>query len=493
MSEGVRKTISHASIYGLGTVIANAASIVMLPIYTRYLSPSDYGLLEYLQMLMDVTSIVFGARAFTGVYRMYFETQDEIARKTVMNTALLTDTALHAAGAFFLIILARPFATFVLGDGKYSMYVAVFACGLVTMAMTTVPMYYVRALERPWWYITIGLGKLLVQIGLNIYFVVVLEKGALGVIYSTVISGVVVGGGLSLWSIRTTGWRFSRPACARLLRFGFPLALASIGAFYTTYGDRFFLKHYWGLAAVGLYALGYRFGLALSGLVYGTFNQVWSAQSYKVHGEPDGKITFQRVFLLIMLTVIFVGTALSVMARDILRVMAAPSFWAAASVIPVVIAAYVIRSAADFAAFGIRMSERTVHFLHASIFSVAVMTVGYVGLIPRWGGVGAAIATFLGMLAEFLWIQYKSNQLVPLDLPWGRFTASAVLGVVTFLLCELLAPQGLLGSIIFRSAVLALFAAVLFFSPIVGRAERGASYRLVRDITQRVRGVLPAG
>lgn len=493
MSEGVRKTISHASVYGLGTVISNAASIVMLPIYTRFLTPSDYGLLEYLQMLMDVTSIVFGARAFTGVYRMYFETKDELVRKTIMNTALVTDTALHAAGALFLILLARPFAQFVLGDGGYAMYVAVFACGLVTMAMTTVPMYYVRALERPWMFIMISTVKLLMQIGLNIFFVVVLRKGALGVIYSTVITGVVVGGGLSIWHIRRTGWRFSRPICARLLRFGFPLALASVGAFYTTYGDRFFLKYYWGLAAVGLYALGYRFGLALSGLVYGTFNQVWSAQAYKVHGEPDGKVTFQRVFLLIMLALVFVGTALSVLARDILRVMAAPSFYPAANVIPVIIAAYVVRSAGDFAGFGIRMSERTVHFLHASIVSVVVMTAGYAGLIPRWGGMGAAIATFVGMFAEFLWIQYKSNQLVPLHLPWGRVTVSAVLGVIAFGLCELLAPQALVTSIAFRSAGLALFAAVLFFSPIVGRAERDASYRLVRDITQRVRGALPAG
>jgi O-antigen/teichoic acid export membrane protein len=212
-----------------------------------------------------------------------------------------------------------------------------------------------------------------------------------------------------------------------------------------------------------------------------------------VHGQPDGQSTFQRVFLLIMLALVIVGTALSVMARDILRVMAAPSFYSAATVIPIVVAAYVVRSAGDFAGFGIRMSERTVHFLHASIFSVAVMTVGYMGLIPRWGGVGAAIATFVGMLAEMLWIQYKANQLVPLDLPWGRVIVASGLGVVAYGMCQLLAPDTLVASILFRTVMLALFTAVVFFSPIVGPAERDACYRLLRDITHRVRGVLSVG
>jgi O-antigen/teichoic acid export membrane protein len=273
------------------------------------------------------------------------------------------------------------------------------------------------------------------------------------------------------------------------VRFGGPLALASIGAFYTTYGDRFFIKQYWGLAEVGLYALSYRFGFALSYLVYGTFNQVWSAQSYLAFRETDGKDTFRRVFLLIMLALIGAATALSVLAKDVLRIMAAPSFLPAAAAIPAILAAYVIRAAGDFCGFGIRLQESTRHFLHASILSVVVMSIGYLTLIPRWGGVGAAIATLAGMTIEAWWICRVSERLVPLHYPWPRVGAAALMGVATYVLADILAPSDLWGSIAVRLSLLAAFAAGIYFSPIVGVREREACMRLASDTLRKVRSV----
>ena len=492
MAEGVRKTLSHAAVYGIGSVISNAASIVMLPIYTRYLTPSDYGLLEYLQMLMDITSIVFGARALTGVFRIYFDKPDEEHRKTVISTSLVTDMALHTFGALLLILLSRPIAILLIGDEAYAGHISLFAVGLVTMALSMVPMVYLRALEKPWAFVTVSVLKLLCQIGFNIYFVIVLDMHAFGVILSTVVTGVLIGGSLATWTLMRTGWRVSREVCMRLLRFGIPFALASIGAFYTTYGDRFFIKHFWNLAEVGLYALAYRFGFALSYLVWGTFNQAWGAQAYNVYREPDGLQTFSRVFLLIMLLLIVAGTALSVLSYDILRVMADPSFFGAAAAIPYILLAYIVRAAGDFCGFGIRYKEETKHFLHASILSVVVMTVGYITLIPRWGGVGAAITTLAGMTVEAWWIVRISERMVPLGLPWRKVWAAGVLGLLTYLLSEWIAPQEVIASIAVRSALLLAFVIVLVFSPIVGADERRAAMRLFGDIVGRLRGARAA-
>lgn len=487
MAEGVRKTISHAAIYGLGSVLANAAGIVMLPIYTRFLTPSDYGLLEYLQMMMDVTSIIFGARAFAGVFRIYFDKDDEQHRKSTICTALLSDVVLHALGAVVLIALSKPLAHWVIGDDRFADYIAVFSFGLVTMAMTTVPMIYLRALERPWWFIAISLAKLLCQILLNIYFVVTLGLGARGVIYSTVITGIVVGGGLCFWTLRQTGWSPSKAVCERLLRFGIPFAMAGVGAFYTTYGDRVFIKHFWSLAEVGLYALSYRFAFALAYLVYGTFNQSWAAQAYKVYKEPDGIETFRRVFMLMATTLIVVGTALSVLSRDILRVMADPSFLGAAPAIPILLIAYVARGMGDFCSFGIRYAEKTKYALHASLMSVVVMTVGYLTLIPPLGGVGAAIATLAGMSVEAWWLVRVSERLVPIGFPWRPVFVATGFGVVTYFLAQAVAPEALVPSIVVRCFLVMVFMVGLFYSPMVGRDERRAMLQFIGGIGQKLR------
>jgi O-antigen/teichoic acid export membrane protein len=469
---GVRKTVSQAAVYGFGTVLANAAGIIMLPIYTRYLTPSDYGLLEYLQMIIDVVSITFGARVFAGVFRVYFDQDDEKHRRATICTALLSDLGLHAIGATLLIAFAGRIASFVIREESFADYLVIFSLGLVTMAMTTVPMIYLRALERPWWFISVSLTKLLMQIGLNIWFVVHMGLGPRGVIYSTLITGTVVGGGLCIWTLRRTGWMPSVKIAERLLRFGVPFAIAGIGTFYTTYGDRFFINHFWSLAEVGVYALGYRFAFALGYLVFGTFNQAWAAQAYQVYREPDGVITFRRVFVLLSAMLVFVGTALSVLAHDFLRVMADPSFLGASAIVPILVGAIIARGLGEFGGFGIRYAEKTKYALHASLMSVAVMTIGYLLLIPPLGGLGAAIATLGGAVVEAFWNVRMSEKLVPISFPWRRAILAVLLGSACYVLAELVAPQDLILSIIVRSVLLLVFMLVLYFSPVVDREDR---------------------
>lgn len=487
MTGGVRRTLSQAAVYGLGTVLANAAGIVMLPIYTRYLTPTDYGLLEYLQMIVDVVSIIFGARVFSGVFRVYFDRQDEQHRRTTIFTALLSDLALNTIGAAVLIAFASPVASFVIRDENFAEYLIIFSFGLVTMAMTTVPMIYLRALERPWWFIFVSLSKLLMQVGLNIYFVVQLGWGPRGVIYSTLITGAVVGGGLCIWTLRRTGWAPSRIIAERLLRFGIPFAIAGIGTFYTTYGDRFFINHFWSLAEVGVYALGYRFAFALGYLVFGTFNQAWAAQAYQVYREPDGVVTFRRVFVLLSTMLVVVGTALSVLAHDFLRIMADPSFLGAASMVPILVAAIIVRGLGEFCGFGIRYAEKTKYALQASLLSVAVMTVGYLVLIPPLGGLGAAIATLGGAIVEASWSVRISERLVPISFPWRRAILAAMLGAACYALAEAVAPHDLLWSIMTRCVLLLVFMLLLYYSPVVGRDERRAIGSTVTIAMSKVR------
>ncbi len=486
MKAGLRNTLSSAAVYGLGTVMSNAASVIMLPIYTRYLMPADYGLLEMLQMLADVIAIIFGMRVNAGIFRLYHEKDDAEHQRTVMSTSWITDVAFHALAALALLAVSKPAARLALGGDQYTSYVAIFAATLVTMATMAVPMAYLRALQRPWIFVSISISKLFLQLTLNIVFVVHLRWGPMGVIASTLITGVTIGGGISLWMFRRTGLRFSKNLSMRLVQFGFPMALASLCLFYTTYGDRFFIEHYWGLAEVGLYALAYRFAFALTSLVYGTFDQVWSTQAYVAYKQENRYEVFGRVFLMMMLGMLLIGTALAVMCRDIIRVMSDPAFVGAWKAIPPLIAAYVFRAANDFCGFGLRLSEQTRHFFWASLISVGVISVGYIGLIPLWGGLGGGLATLAGMATEFWWVYRTSNKLVPLHLPWTKIIAASVLCVIAFGLSMFLPAESLLTSIAYRSILLAALALAIYFSPIVGSAERNACHTLLRDGLRRV-------
>jgi len=78
------KTLSHTGIYTLGTILRNAVSIVMLPIYTRYLTPEDYGVLELLSMVTDFVGIILCNRIGDAIFRYYSEAENIKDKNTVI-------------------------------------------------------------------------------------------------------------------------------------------------------------------------------------------------------------------------------------------------------------------------------------------------------------------------------------------------------------------------------------------------------------------------
>lgn len=482
MSSVLKKTLSHSAIYGIGTVLSKATSVVMLPIYTRFLSPADYGLLELLSMLTDLTALVFGMRIFMGVYRYYFETEDPKKQGSVIATALIANVALHGLGVLFLISVSSPASEFVLKDLAHRNLVIAFAFSLLTMSLITVPMLYIRAQQRPWLYVAVSATKLVIQVSLNAWFIVVLQWGPAGIVASTLITGGIVGLGLLVWALKRTGLSFSLDVLRRLASFGWPLMLANLFAFYITFGDRLFIQHYWNLTELGLYALAYQFGFALYSLGVGTFMQIWSTESYLVYRRPSPETVFQRVFLAMMLSLIMTGTCISIFSFEILTLMADPAFLAAYTMIPLLVTADVIKAGSEFTGFSIAISEKTSHFLEAAAISSGVITIAYFLLIPPFGGVGAGIATVAGMLAELWWTVRTGRRYFDMKLPWLRVLGAFSAGATAYGAAMLLQGSFLI-VVLMKCVIVVILLVGVFYSPVLSTADRA----LVVDMLRRLR------
>ena len=83
-SHGRQKIARETMIYFLGMLLSRAASLIMLPVYTRALTPADYGILQLLDMTSDVVAILVSAGCTAGVMRFYFKTEVEHDRRAVL-------------------------------------------------------------------------------------------------------------------------------------------------------------------------------------------------------------------------------------------------------------------------------------------------------------------------------------------------------------------------------------------------------------------------
>ncbi len=91
----------HSIVYGLGVAASQLVGFFLLPIYTRYLTPSDYGVLEIFGATGGILGIVFVMGLGSALFMSYFSYDDEENRKTVVSTTLIFLTATSCASPWY--------------------------------------------------------------------------------------------------------------------------------------------------------------------------------------------------------------------------------------------------------------------------------------------------------------------------------------------------------------------------------------------------------
>jgi O-antigen/teichoic acid export membrane protein len=170
--------------------------------------------------------------------------------------------------------------------------------------------------------------------------------------------------------------------------------------------------------------------------------------------------------LVFSLAVVSFVAIVSVVIKDVLRIMADPSFWPAARVVPLVLAAYAFDALGNYTKFGILLKKRTGLLVYGNLIATGVISVGYFTLIPRLGAIGAALATLCAYAVRFAWITAVSQKLYRLDIPWRQISLAAVSGLVICVAAQL-GPDGLVGSLCFSGLLVTAFFLSLFFLPVL--------------------------
>lgn len=478
-----KKIVSHGKIYLLGDVLRYSISLIMLPIYTRYLTPEDYGTVELLSMLIDFTTIIFGARVGQSVFRFYCNSNSESEKNSIISSALLLGFVFNGLGALTVILFSGQLSVLIFSDKDMQEAISLFAVTLFMLPLTEIPMVHIRAERKPWLFFIASMLKLVLQLSLNIYFVVYKNLHVEGVIYSAVISSTIMAILLTGRSILQTGFKATYPICKKLFGFSVPIKIASLGSFYLAFGDRYILNQYTDLTQVGLYSLGYKFGFIFMLLSWTPFEKMWDSEKYHIRKTPNALMTYQKTFLYFNFFMVTLGFCISLFVKDLLSVMSAPEFHKAYSIVPIIIFAYLFQAWSKYCDLGILLSKKTSHLAIAETIAVAVITVAYLSLIPVYGIYGAAWATVAGFITRFLWIHYKGSQYYDMKLPWKKVILLITIAGACLSLSSL-APSATLPSTGIRILILFLYLLLVYFLPILSHSEK-------QELKQNISRLIP--
>jgi O-antigen/teichoic acid export membrane protein len=153
MNVHYREIIRHSMVYGVGQVLLRLASVGLLPLYTRYLHPADYGTIAIIDLTTTVLGILIGGGLVAAANRYHFETQERDARAEIWWTALGLVAIVAAAFLIPAFLARRLLAHAMLGpalrDGAwfYALALPTVWCAAVSEGQTRTS---VRVNSRRW-------------------------------------------------------------------------------------------------------------------------------------------------------------------------------------------------------------------------------------------------------------------------------------------------------------------------------------------------------
>jgi O-antigen/teichoic acid export membrane protein len=390
----------HSGIYALGQIVGRMASILLLPIYTRYLSPSDYGCVALIDLTTSMLGIVIGSGMASAVNRHHFESKDKAHQDRVWWTGL-SFLALAASVVVLPALAGRRWVeAIVLGSDQRGGFLLSLA--LPTLWFGVISQLLETALRVRKWstvFIAISLGRLFLNIALNLAMLIGMGFGVTGVLVGNLISGMFAALVMMGIFAATHGrCRIDRELIRPLLRFGSPLVITMLLGTMMHDADRYFLRIFMDVSQVGIYSLAYTIGMAVNTCYLAPFNSIWSVAIYEIRALPNHKQVYARVFELFADGLAWLILGVCLFCRPLLTWLVPRDFGAAADLVPVVCLAYYFFSLHTHFSVPVLLSKKTGLLLPANVAGALVNGLACLALIPAFGLAGAAwasVATFI--------------------------------------------------------------------------------------------------
>jgi O-antigen/teichoic acid export membrane protein len=470
----LRRLATTGAAYTAASILSKVIAVALLPLYTRYLSPKDYGAAEILFAAVVTASIVVRFGLIEAILRFYYKDDEDPAKVVAGSFAGLF--WLSTLGALVLLPFAGPLSEALLPEAEKlgasaPDLVRIAIGGLWVLTMWEFMLTLYRLEERARAYFLTTILNVLASIALTVVLVVGLEEGARGLLVGSYAAGAAFVLALIALQWRRLSLRFDRGLMRRLFRFGAPTMPAEVSLYLLNFVDRLIIVRSLGLAEAGLYSLAVKFAQAVNVLVRG-FQLAWPPLAYSIRDDDEARRAYATIVTLFAAGCAWVVAGMWLFSRWIVRALAAPKFFDAYEAIGLISTAVTLYALYLVLVVILGRTGRTEFNFPAAIGALIANVVLNLILVPSLGIVGAGLALVASYLVVLGLMYVFTQRLFPVPYEWGRLlrvtlTVAALVG-----LAELVVPtSGALG-LLLRAALFAAYPLLLLGTGFFTAGER---------------------
>lgn len=487
MPDSHGKTLRLSALYAVGNLTRRGIHVILLPVYTAYLTKADFGIIALLTVSGGVLAMLIVTPLLKGGLARFYYHPDFRDKKGVLvfNIAALLVLLTGAVSAIWLAA-AKGIASTLLGDVGHRDLVRLYALVLLLWPISMLQLALMNLLQMGRLFVFICFVEAVVTAAVVTVGLTYLKLGVAAVILGS-IAGMAATALLGLpVLLKRARFRLQPGILSRPLGFGCPLLPEGLSRLVMQVGDRYVLRLLVPLGRIGLYSLGY--GLAeVIDTAIGTpvYDGVNPTIRKLEHDPPRQRRFIRSSATMYYLLAVFAGLVLALYSREVVMLLATNrEFWPCWVIIPVVTFAFVQQALAPFLDWGMIMRNKPYHISGVLVASAAVNIALNFLLIPRYDIMGAAVATLVSYMLWNVLKGYYSWKFYDLRLDLRRLAHITLLGVGVYLLSLVIAKWDSLWLNIVIKALLACCFVALCYTTGVLTAEHKVR---IRDFFRRVR------
>lgn len=475
MLDKIKSLSKQTLIYGTSQIIGRFLNFILVPFYTNIFPPSEYGVIAVIYSYIAFLNIIYSAGFESGYFKFAstLEIGDEKENFSIPFFTILVNSAFFS---LVMLVFSSPLSKLI-GIRNAPEIIIYTALILFFDALVIVPFARLRLKNKAKKFAALKITNIVLNVVLNFVLILVFKLGIVAVFISNLAASIITFILLIPDIYKSIALRYNSTLFNELSKFSLPYIPAGLSAIIVQVLDRPIMKYLTDDTTVGIYQANYRLGIFMM-LIVSMFEYAWRPFFLNTANQPNAKEIFSKVLTIFMGLSSIILIILTFFIEDIIKIplprrghLIGAQYWSGVYIVPVILYAYIFNGIYVNLIAGIYIEKKTKYLpLITGLGAIINIAANFI-LIPYYGIMGGAIATFLSYFAMAVYIYFVTQKFYPVKYELKRIYLLLLLNAIGLTLYYLtysgVIPSGMIIKL-FMTIVLSI---MIFYSSGLTKAK----------------------
>ena len=398
-------------IFAIGNSVTLVLAFVMVPFYTKMLSPADFGISDIITTTTAMLVPLVSLNIFSAIFRFALDKSNphEIFTNGVIISTIGSIASLVITGILSIIGI------------KYAFLVGVYL--MVTLFLNLFQ-NFTRGINRVRSYAMSGVIATIANVVSNLLLMWVFRLGLNGYLYSLIIASIVTTGFLFINNNLGQYLQFHKRSWSNtkeLLAYSIPMIPNSFAWWLTNDANKLIILFFMGPSANGILAVANKIPTMLT-TFFNMFTNAWQMTAVEENGKDSTSELHQTVFTFVFGLLIIGCAIIVIIIQPFMKIYVDPKFFIAWKIVPILLMTSIFSNMSAFFGTTYLVAKKTTGLITTTLWGMLINVGLSLALVPIIGLNGAGISGSIGFLIVSL-LRYKQTQkFVSVKVNWTVLT-----------------------------------------------------------------------